>query len=134
MPYLLTFCTSDLPGAATDADVFVTLQGSKHTSARICMPAESSDFARGQRDQFRLPLPDLGALQKLTVEHNNKGSSPAWHLDQVEVLAEQTGEFGAADAAIHAEIILSSGMSHHCVCCMSLIGIACTRLCGRSKQ
>lgn len=92
MPYLLTFCTSDLPGASTDADVFATLHGARGSSARVRLPAKAQDFGRGQRDRFRVALPDVGPLQRLTVEHNNKGTSPAWHLDQVEVLVESTGK------------------------------------------
>ena len=69
----------------------MTLHGSMASSPRLRLPGRAMDFERGQRDQFRLALPELGALHSLTVEHNNKGSSPAWHLDQVEVLVEQTG-------------------------------------------
>lgn len=55
------------------------------------MAGEEADFRRGGRDQFKLKLPNLGPLQKLVIQHDNSGRSPAWHLDFVEVTNEATG-------------------------------------------
>ncbi len=38
----------------------------------------------------RLELPRIGAPQKLTIGHNNKGESPSWCLELVEVLDESS--------------------------------------------
>lgn len=81
--YTVAVCTSDRRGASTDADVFLTLHGAAGTSPRVKLPSQSEDFERGQRDVFRLELPPLGRLQKLSIGHNNKGVGPGWHLDQV---------------------------------------------------
>lgn len=43
---------------------------------------------------FRLQLPRVGALRALTVGHSASGAAPKWHLEQVEVVDEQTGGVG----------------------------------------
>lgn len=91
MAYRLTIRTSDLPEAGTDAEVFVQLHGRDAKSAMVKLTGEEGDFRKGGRDQFKLKLPELGPLQKLTVQHDNSGPSPAWHLDSVEVTNEATG-------------------------------------------
>lgn len=40
----------------------------------------------------RLELPLIGQPRKLTIGHNNKGPSPDWHLELVEVVEESSGK------------------------------------------
>ncbi|DBB10366.1 TPA: hypothetical protein ACH3X3_001925 [Trebouxia sp. C0006] len=90
--YALTLCTSDIPAAGTDADVFVTLHGKQGTSSRIKLPSRPEDFLRGGEDTFRMELQALGDIVKLTVGHNNSGRKPGWHLDHAQLLDEETGK------------------------------------------
>jgi len=89
--YTLTLCTSDMPAAGTDADVFVTLHGKQGTSPRIKLPSRPEDFLHGGEDTFRMELQALGDLVKLTVGHNNRGRNPGWHLNHAKLLDEETG-------------------------------------------
>ncbi len=36
-------------------------------------------------DEFELRCPDLGALKELVIGHDNTGTGPNWHLEQVEI-------------------------------------------------
>lgn len=89
--YALMLCTSDMPAAGTDADVFVTLHGQQGTSPRIKLPSRPEDFLHGGEDTFRMELQALGDIVKLTVGHNNRGHNPGWHLDHAKLLDEETG-------------------------------------------
>lgn len=53
---------------------------------------QSELFQRGVCDEFRLHLPHLGSLKEATVVSDDFGASPAWHLEQVEVVDVHTGE------------------------------------------
>ena len=77
--YALTLCTSNMPAAGTDADIFVTLHGKQGTSPRIKLPSRPEDFLRGGEDTFRIELQVLGDIVKLTIGHNNRGRNPGWH-------------------------------------------------------
>ncbi|DBA69854.1 TPA: hypothetical protein ACH3X2_012566 [Trebouxia sp. C0005] len=89
--YALTLCTSDMPAAGSDADVFVTLHGQQGTSPRIKLPSRPEDFLRGGEDTFRMELQALGDIVKMTVGHNNRGCDPGWRLDHAQLLDEETG-------------------------------------------
>jgi len=89
--YTLQVVTSDIRGAATTADVHVTLAGSSRCSERLVLPAAPTAFARGQRDEFRLQLQPLGKLQTATIGHNAQGTQPSWHLESLVVTEESSG-------------------------------------------
>ena len=91
MWYALTLCTSNMPAAGTDADVFVTIHGKQGSSPRIKLPSRPEDFVRGGEDTFRMELHALGEIVKLTIGHNNMGHNPGWHLDHAELVDEETG-------------------------------------------
>lgn len=44
---------------------------------------DKDNFERGTEDKFTMEAPNLGRLQKITIGHNNKGSSAGWCLDKV---------------------------------------------------
>ncbi|KAL3141352.1 hypothetical protein ABBQ32_004935 [Trebouxia sp. C0010 RCD-2024] len=89
--YTLLLCTSDKPGAGTDADVFATIHGAEASSPRVLLPSRPEDFLRGNKDTFRMQLKALGEITQLTVGHNNRGRNPSWHLDHAEVTHEASG-------------------------------------------
>jgi hypothetical protein len=41
---------------------------------------------RGAKDEFFIDDQDLGELTAVTISHDGSGTSPAWHLDHIEVL------------------------------------------------
>ena len=90
--YSLLLCTSDKPAAGTDADVFVTVHGKQGKSPRMKLPSSPEDFLRGGQDTFRMELPTLCQITKLTVGHNNRGVNPGWHLDCAELTDEESGD------------------------------------------
>jgi hypothetical protein len=53
-----------------------------------------NNFERSKTDTFSLKLPSVGTVDKIRIGHNNKGPSPGWHLEKVEVEVEgKTTEF-----------------------------------------
>lgn len=102
-PCQLTTFTSDLPGAATTAHVFVTLRGAAGETGALELrpaPGAAAAFARGAADAFPLRLaPDLGELRELEVAHDGAGADPGWHLARVEVLHCGSGKVRMPRAA-----------------------------------
>ena len=44
---------------------------------------DKDNFEKGSEDKFTLDAPNLGKVRKITIGHNNKGSSAGWALDKV---------------------------------------------------
>lgn len=55
---------------------------SVHTGERK-LESQKNNFEKGAEDKFILDAPDLGQLKKITIGHNNKGSSAGWFLNKV---------------------------------------------------
>ncbi|XP_071795423.1 lipoxygenase homology domain-containing protein 1-like [Asterias amurensis] len=90
VPYEFTVYTSDVSGAGTDADVFVTLYGQDIVTSQksLCdnKKQRKESFERNQTDKFVVELEDVGeTIEKLRVGHDNSGFGAAWHLNKVEV-------------------------------------------------
>ena len=87
--YSFVVCTSGAEGAglrpAEGSLVFLTLHGSRGSSARVKLPSQAGDFDRGQEDVFRVQLPSVGCLQKLVVCLSSSSEQAAWLFEQVEV-------------------------------------------------
>lgn len=103
--------TSDIEGAGTSAQVYMTLTGAAGSSGSLHLshpgaislsgktplPDDSSTssgssrngFARGEAASFAFRCMTLGDLQQLLVWHDGSGPHPAWHLAYVE--AAETG-------------------------------------------
>uniref|UniRef100_A0AAV2IX71 PLAT domain-containing protein n=1 Tax=Knipowitschia caucasica TaxID=637954 RepID=A0AAV2IX71_KNICA len=47
------------------------------------LDSDKDNFERGSEDKFTIESPNLGRLRKITIGHNNKGSSAGWFLDKV---------------------------------------------------
>ena len=43
-----------------------------------------------------IPSDDLGALQSVTVQRDDSGNAPDWHLDRIEVHSARFGTGGTA--------------------------------------
>lgn len=47
------------------------------------LDSDKDNFERGSEDKFTIEAPNLGRLRKITIGHNNRGSSAGWFLDKV---------------------------------------------------
>lgn len=105
--YSVSVFTADMKGSGTDADVFLNIFGEYGDTGRgvvlcrkLCLPSSSvthviftvegerrldsdkDNFERGSEDKFTIESPNLGRLRKITIGHNNRGSSAGWFLDK----------------------------------------------------
>lgn len=90
VPYEMTVFTSDVMGAGTSAHVYIVLYGSDGCTEEIMLADTSKkqkdSFKRGSTDQFVKELDNVGdVIEKIRIGHDNKGMTPGWHLDKVEV-------------------------------------------------
>lgn len=46
------------------------------------LDSDKDNFERGSEDKFTIDSPNLGRLRKITIGHNNRGSSAGWFLDK----------------------------------------------------
>uniref|UniRef100_A0AAR2KCT6 PLAT domain-containing protein n=1 Tax=Pygocentrus nattereri TaxID=42514 RepID=A0AAR2KCT6_PYGNA len=82
--YIASVFTMDVKGSGTDADVYLTIFGEHGDTGERKLVSEGKDnFERGNEDKFTIDAPNLGRLQKITIGHNNKGSSAGWGCDKV---------------------------------------------------
>lgn len=83
--------TSDISGAGTDANVFVTIFGANGDSGEIELKKSETNrnkFERNKTDVFSFSdILSLGELTKLRIRHDNTGSigNTHWHLEYVRV-------------------------------------------------
>ncbi len=80
--------------AATDASVFVTLYGSRASSAELRVGDGSNGHGRFGLtgvDTVRVELPDLGEITRVHVRHDNTGAAPGWLLDRLVMRDEARG-------------------------------------------
>ena len=64
--YDLTLYTSDIRGAGTDADVYLTLSGDNGSADEIKLYNGPQNFARAATDKFSFVSKDVGSNKKLT--------------------------------------------------------------------
>jgi len=74
--HLVTVLTSDIPAAATDAGVAITLNGERGTSGPHELTVGKQDFSRGACDVFPLDIPDVGAISSVVISQDGRGLSP----------------------------------------------------------
>ncbi|KAJ8380931.1 hypothetical protein SKAU_G00017090 [Synaphobranchus kaupii] len=46
---------------------------------------DKNNFERGTEDKFTIDAPNMGKIRKITIGHNNKGSSAGWFVEKVVV-------------------------------------------------
>ncbi|CAG5986167.1 unnamed protein product [Menidia menidia] len=83
--YLVSVFTADMKGSGTDADVFLNIFGENGDTGERRLDSDKDNFERGSEDKFTIESPNLGRLKKITIGHNNRGSSAGWFLDKVMV-------------------------------------------------
>uniref|UniRef100_A0A9J8ARP5 Lipoxygenase homology domains 1a n=1 Tax=Cyprinus carpio carpio TaxID=630221 RepID=A0A9J8ARP5_CYPCA len=84
--YIASVFTMDAKGSGTDADVYHSIFGEFGDTGERKLASDGKDnFERGNEDKFTIEAPNLGRLRKITIGHNNKGSSAGWACDKVVV-------------------------------------------------
>ncbi|KAM9858421.1 lipoxygenase homology domain-containing protein 1 [Aulostomus maculatus] len=81
--YAVSVFTADIKGSGTDADVFINVFGEFGDSGERRLDSGKNNFEKGTEDKFTIDAPNLGKVRKITIGHNNKGSSPGWFVDKV---------------------------------------------------
>ena len=81
--YKVSVITGDRLGAGTDANVSITIFGDKGDSGSVKLDSSGNDFERNQIDEYGVPVPDLGELQKIRIGHDDGGWNSGWFLDKV---------------------------------------------------
>ncbi|KAI2661945.1 Lipoxygenase homology domain-containing protein 1 [Labeo rohita] len=76
--YVVSVFTADVKGSGTDADVFLNIFGENGDTDN-----DKNNFERGTEDKFTIEAPNLGRVRKITIGHNNKGSSAGWFVEKV---------------------------------------------------
>uniref|UniRef100_M3ZSE1 Lipoxygenase homology PLAT domains 1 n=1 Tax=Xiphophorus maculatus TaxID=8083 RepID=M3ZSE1_XIPMA len=91
--YTVKIKTGDKKYAGTDANVFMTLFGTKDDTIITLKASKThrNKFERGMIDEFTVEAVDLGPLRKLRIGHDNGGSA-GWFLDWVEIDAQSVGQ------------------------------------------
>jgi hypothetical protein len=91
--------TSNLSGAGTDANVFVTLFGENGDSGELELKKSETNvnkFERNKTDVFEFGnMLSLGEFTKLRVRHDNTGNflgNASWHLENIKVDDLQSGK------------------------------------------
>jgi PLAT/LH2 domain len=80
--------------ARTGANVYLTLYGTKASSAELVLRNGDGDCSFGERalDTFHRRLADLGIVKRLYVRHDDIGLGARWFLDRIVVRNLDTHE------------------------------------------
>ncbi len=78
--YEIQLATSDVKNAGSDARFYITLNGTRGSSAETQIDNSADNFERNHLDFFHVdsPLP-LGDIQSIRLRHDNSGDKPGWH-------------------------------------------------------
>lgn len=79
-----------LQGAGTDANVYITLYGTKGSSDELMLDNAANNFENGAVDLFALHLDELGDLRRVRIRHDNTLPLAGWYLDRVRIRNEDT--------------------------------------------
>lgn len=78
--------TSDMPDAGTQAQVYITIHGTKDYSSPVPLGDGSSSkqwFMPGKESTFDVTVGEIGELAKIRLELDSKNEDSAWHVDWV---------------------------------------------------
>jgi hypothetical protein len=90
--YTITLKTGDKALAGTDGDIYLILAGEEATSDEITLPTEQELFERGSEDSFPIETSEPGNLKEITLRLDLRGKDPAWYLERITIVNEDTGE------------------------------------------
>jgi lipoxygenase homology domain-containing protein 1 len=78
--------------AGTDANVVMSMKGSKGFMSEAALETDQNNFERNKQDEFLIKSRDLGVIESITIGHDGTGFGCAWHLAQVQVLNQESGD------------------------------------------
>uniref|UniRef100_A0A672Z678 Lipoxygenase homology domains 1b n=1 Tax=Sphaeramia orbicularis TaxID=375764 RepID=A0A672Z678_9TELE len=78
--YGVSVFTGDVKGSGTDADVFINIFGEFGDTGERRLDNDKNNFEQDTEDKFTFEAPNLGKIRKITIGHNNKGSSAGWFV------------------------------------------------------
>jgi len=90
--YKVSVHTSDVYGAGTDAKIQLQLMGTEGSSTKVELNNGRGKFERSCRDELTVEASELGALEKISIGHDNGGFGAGWMLDSVTVSHDGPGE------------------------------------------
>jgi PLAT/LH2 domain-containing protein len=83
--YGLTVRTSDISGAGTDANVTLTLTGAQASCSVSVDTSYNNRMERGLVNFLVAASGDLGELRFVTIQRDNRGNAPDWHVAAIDV-------------------------------------------------
>nr|XP_048275494.1 lipoxygenase homology domain-containing protein 1 isoform X2 [Myodes glareolus] len=86
--YSVQIFTGNIPGAGTDARVYITIYGDLgDTGERYLGKSENrmNKFERGTADTFIIEAADLGVIYKIKLRHDNTKWCADWYVEKVEI-------------------------------------------------
>ncbi|XP_004623680.1 lipoxygenase homology domain-containing protein 1 isoform X2 [Octodon degus] len=86
--YSVQIFTGNVPGAGTDAKVYITIFGDLgDTGERYLGKSENrtNKFERGTADTFIIEAADLGVIYKIKLRHDNTKWCADWYVEKVEI-------------------------------------------------
>ncbi|CAL1540914.1 unnamed protein product [Lymnaea stagnalis] len=86
--------TSDIQGADSRAQIYMTVQGTKENSKPIPFKGTSSFtelFRQGKETEFDVTVGKIGEITKIRLEPDSKSPNPSWHVDWVLMKHLDTG-------------------------------------------
>ncbi len=85
--------TAYVPGAGTDANVFISLSGDKATlkETEINDPDSSQDWEKGDINHGLIETADLGWIKTGTLKHDGWGAGPDWMVEYVKITNDEDG-------------------------------------------
>ncbi|KAH3831729.1 hypothetical protein DPMN_104999, partial [Dreissena polymorpha] len=93
LQYQVEIVTGDHWAASTDANMYITLYGSRGDSGRRLLHNCTNNrvkFQRGQVDIFKFEIVDLDTLSHLTLSHDGRGHGAGVFIDKVVVSETDT--------------------------------------------
>jgi hypothetical protein len=91
--YRFEIYTSEIVKAGTDANVYITLHGKDGKQARYSIDTICNDFEKGEKSvQSFIVEAYMPEIRSISIERNNNGSNPNWHLSHVNIVETQMGK------------------------------------------
>ena len=94
--YGLTVTTNDIAMAGTDANITFTVTGENGSSSTTMDSRYNSRMERDSANKVVLPSPDLGELHSVTVQRDDSGNAPDWHVASIKVESMRYKRHGTA--------------------------------------
>lgn len=92
LKYQVTTYTNGIEGAGTDAEVFISIYGTKGSIVDKVIDSPGDSRERGMIDRVDIESSDIGDIESIVIRHDNQGKYPEWKLDKVTIRNSITGK------------------------------------------